>query len=117
MKPPIGNPAPGTAPRHRIPSDPAAGTAPTTQPDTLRGNPTLSLIGFLVVEMVIGYEWFISGLVKFMRGDFPAGLADELLKMSAGTTDWYGRFLGVDLHRLHRDAHVRSRRSRRAWWS
>jgi len=51
------------------------------------------MIGCLVVEMVIGYEWFISGLVKFVRGDFPAGLADELLKKSAGTAEWYGIFL------------------------
>lgn len=62
-------------------------------PDPLRGNPNLSMIGLLVVEMVIGYEWFISGLVKFMRGDFPAGLADELLEKSAGTSEWYGGFL------------------------
>jgi uncharacterized membrane protein YphA (DoxX/SURF4 family) len=51
------------------------------------------MIGFLIVTMVIGYEWFMSGLVKFVRGDFPAGLADELLTKTAGTTDWYGTFL------------------------
>ena len=89
----IGTPAPGTAPRHRISSDPAAGTAPTARPDTLRGKPSLSMIGLLVVELVIGYEWLISGLDKFVRGDFPAGLADELLKMSVGTSGWYGGFL------------------------
>jgi hypothetical protein len=43
--------------------------------------------------MVIGYEWFISGLVKFVRGDFPAGLAAELMKKSAGASEWYGVFL------------------------
>jgi uncharacterized membrane protein YphA (DoxX/SURF4 family) len=31
------------------------------------------MIGLLAVEMVIGYEWFVSGLVKFVRGGFPAG--------------------------------------------
>ena len=93
MKPTIGNPAPGTAPRHRIPSDPAARTPPTTRPDTLRGKPSLSMIGLLFVEMIIGYEWFVSGLVKFLRGDFPVGLADELLKKSASTSEWYGGFL------------------------
>jgi hypothetical protein len=51
------------------------------------------MIGLLVVEMVIGYEWLISGLDKFVRGDFPAGLADELLEKSAGTSHWYGGFL------------------------
>ena len=59
----------------------------------LRGKPSLSMIGFLVVEMIIGYEWFISGLVKFVRGRFPAGLADELVEKSEGAAVWYGRFL------------------------
>ncbi len=42
--------------------------------DTLRGKPGLSMIGLLIVEMIIGYEWFISGLTKFVHGDFPSGL-------------------------------------------
>jgi hypothetical protein len=46
---------------------------PTARPDALRGKPSLSLIGLLAVEMIIGYEWFISGLVKFLRSGFPAG--------------------------------------------
>jgi len=49
MTPTIGNPAPGTAQRHRIPSDPAAGPAPTARPDTLRGKASLSVIRLLVV--------------------------------------------------------------------
>jgi uncharacterized membrane protein YphA (DoxX/SURF4 family) len=59
----------------------------------LRGKASLSMKGLLFVEMIIGYEWFISGLDKFLRGDFPAGLADELVKKSAGTAVWYGSFL------------------------
>ena len=51
------------------------------------------MIGLLVVAIVIGYEWFISGLVKFARGGFPAGLATELLKKSEGVATWYGSFL------------------------
>ena len=51
------------------------------------------MIGFLVMEMIIGYEWFVSGLDKIVRGDFPAGLAEELVKKSAGTSEWYGSFL------------------------
>lgn len=51
------------------------------------------MIGLSVVEMIVGYEWFISGFVKLVRGDFPAGLADELLKKSEGTAAWYGSFL------------------------
>ena len=44
--------------------------------DTLRRKPSLSMIGLLLVEIVIGYEWFMSGLVKLVQGDFPAGLAE-----------------------------------------
>jgi hypothetical protein len=71
MKQTIGNPAPGT----------------------LRGRPSLSMIGLLVVAMIVGYEWFISGLVKFVRGDFPSGLSAELVTKSAGTAEWYRDFL------------------------
>jgi uncharacterized membrane protein YphA (DoxX/SURF4 family) len=59
----------------------------------LRGKPSLSMIGLLLVEMIIGYEWLVSGVAKFVRGGFPSGLADELLKKSAGAPTWYGGFL------------------------
>lgn len=61
--------------------------------DPLRGKPGLPAIGLLAVTMVIGYEWFVSGLVKFVRGGFPAGLADELREKSEGTAEWYASFL------------------------
>ena len=67
--------------------------APERQPDTPRGKPGLSMTGLLVVEMIIGYEWFISGLVKIVRGDFPSGLAEELLEKSAGVPAWYGNLM------------------------
>lgn len=51
------------------------------------------MIGLLAVAMIVGYEWFISGLVKLVRGDFSSGLADELLEKSAGATPWYVAFL------------------------
>ncbi len=57
------------------------------------GKPGLAMAGFLVMEMIIGYEWFISGLVKLVRGGFPAGLADELLKKSPEMPAWYGSFI------------------------
>lgn len=57
--------------------------------DTLRGKPTLPMVGLLVVSMIMGYEWFMSGLVKVVRGDFPAGLADELREKSEGAREWY----------------------------
>lgn len=60
---------------------------------SLRGVPDVAMIGFLAVEIVIGYEWLISGLVKLVRGGFPSGLADELVEKSPGAADWYVRFL------------------------
>ena len=59
----------------------------------LRGKPSLFNLGLLIVEMIIGYEWFVSGLVKFVRGDFPAGLAKELLKKMPDMVPWYVGFL------------------------
>ena len=61
--------------------------------DALRSAPGLPMIGLLGVEMVIGYEWFISGLVKFVRGGFPAGLAESFREKSDGVAPWYAGFL------------------------
>ncbi len=58
-----------------------------------RAAPSISMIGLLVVEMIVGYEWLISGLVKLVRGDFPAGLAATLLEKLPKTPAWYGSFL------------------------
>ena len=63
------------------------------RPDELRGRPGAGMVGLLLVTMVVGYEWFISGLVKVVRGDFAAGLAEELVEKSAGTAEWYAGFL------------------------
>ena len=53
----------------------------------------LALIGLLAVQALIGYEWFVSGLTKIVRGGFPSGLADELREKSEGAVAWYGGFL------------------------
>lgn len=74
-------------------SAPAATTSRDFRGDALRGRPGLSMTGFLVVEMIIGYEWFVSGLDKFVRGGFPEGLANELLKKSSDVAAWYEGFL------------------------
>lgn len=63
------------------------------KPDTLRGKPGPPMIGLLVLEMIIGYEWFISGLIKVTSGIFTSGLADELAEKSAGAFGWYASFL------------------------
>jgi hypothetical protein len=60
---------------------------------TLRGRPGVSMIGLLALEIILGYEWFMSGLAKIVRGDFTSGLPDEVLKKLPDTATWYGRFL------------------------
>lgn len=49
----------------------------------------IPLIGLLAVQAAIGYEWFMSGLTKIVRGGFPAGLAAELEEKSVGSPGWY----------------------------
>lgn len=68
-------------------------TETLARPDELRGKPSLSMIGLLVVSLIVGYEWFMSGLVKFVRGDFPSGLAAELLEKSKGAPGWYSSLM------------------------
>ncbi len=78
---------------HRDRVEPGGSWEKQGRPDALRTRPGLPLVGLLVVEMIIGYEWFISGLVKLVRGDFPTGLAAEMIEKIAKTSVWYGRFL------------------------
>ena len=51
------------------------------------------LLGLLAVQALVGYEWFVSGLTKVVRGGFPGGLADELGEKSEGAASWYASFL------------------------
>ena len=53
----------------------------------------LSLVGLLFFQLLIGYEWFLSGLTKIYRGGFPSGLAGELRDKSKGAPGWYRSFL------------------------
>lgn len=53
----------------------------------------LPLVGLLVIQLFLGYEWFMSGLTKLYRGGFPAGLAKELTENSEGAPGWYKDFL------------------------
>lgn len=54
---------------------------------------SLATQGFIIVMAFIGYEWFMSGLSKLVRGGFASGLADELRDKSKGTVGWYQSFL------------------------
>ncbi len=53
----------------------------------------LPLVGLLLVQLFLGYEWFMSGLTKLYRGGFPGRLADELREKSEGVDGWYRSFL------------------------
>lgn len=65
----------------------------TTREDRQNQAARLALKGLLVVGLFIGYEWFMSGLTKIVRGGFPSGLAAELRDKSEGTVGWYKSFL------------------------
>jgi len=66
---------------------------PTAVDGTSRSDLRTGVIGLLTIQLVIGYEWFISGLTKLWRGGFATGLADELRETSQGVTGWYRSFL------------------------
>jgi len=53
----------------------------------------LPLVGLLLVQLLVGYEWLMSGLTKIVRGGFPSGLAAELREKSDGASGWYKSFL------------------------
>ncbi len=53
----------------------------------------LPLVGLLLVQLLVGYEWFVSGLTKIVRGGFPSGLAKELTEKSQGAPGWYRSFV------------------------
>ena len=57
------------------------------------GEGRIALLGLLTIQAFIGYEWFMSGLVKIVRGGFPSGLGDELTEKSEGISGWYSSFL------------------------
>lgn len=50
-------------------------------------------VALLLVQIVLGYEWLVSGLTKVVRGGFPQGLSAELRDMSESAPGWYGHFL------------------------
>jgi uncharacterized membrane protein YphA (DoxX/SURF4 family) len=64
----------------------------TTKGATMNVN-RIPLIGLLIIQAAIGYEWAMSGATKLVRGDFPSGLAAELRDKSQGAASWYRSFL------------------------
>lgn len=67
--------------------------ATTSHESSSRAANRLPLVGLLLVQLLIGYEWFVSGVTKIVRGGFPSGLAGELREKSEGAPGWYRSFL------------------------
>jgi len=65
-----------------------------SKPNVFREKPGLPMIGLLVLQMILGFEWFWSGLAKIMMpGGFPAALPDALGEMIQNSPAWYANFL------------------------
>jgi len=47
----------------------------------------------MLVQLVVGYEWLVSGLSKVANGDFSGGLASQLRDLGNQASPWYGHFL------------------------
>lgn len=56
------------------------------------GEGRLALLALLMVQVVVGYEWLMSGLAKALRGGFVSGFASDLRERSP-SAHWYRRFL------------------------
>ena len=52
-----------------------------------------ALIALSLMQVVIGYEWLVSGLSKLANGNFANGLTAELRDLSTQASPWYGHFL------------------------
>jgi uncharacterized membrane protein YphA (DoxX/SURF4 family) len=53
----------------------------------------LPLIGLLLIQIFVGYEWLDSGLTKIVRGGFPSGLASDLTDRVKAAPGWYRSFV------------------------
>lgn len=53
----------------------------------------LPLVGLLLIQIFVGYEWFDSGLTKLVRGGFPSGLAADLHDRVKSAAGWYRSFV------------------------
>lgn len=60
---------------------------------TRRSRAGFALTALLLIQILIGYVWLMSGLAKLVRGSFPEGLAEELGERPPGSAGWYERFL------------------------
>ena len=49
--------------------------------------------GLLAVQLVLGYEWLMSGLSKLLKGGFAYALKDDLVFRSTTAPGWYRSIL------------------------
>jgi hypothetical protein len=68
-------------------------STPTQTRSTTEALGRLPLIGVLLIQIFVGYEWFDSGLTKIVRGGFPSGLAADLHDRVQGASGWYRSFV------------------------
>lgn len=68
-------------------------STPTHARSTTEALGRLPLIGILLIQIFVGYEWFDSGLTKIARGGFPAGLAADLHDRVKSASGWYRSFV------------------------
>ena len=57
------------------------------------GASRIPLIGLLLVQVFVGYEWLNSGLTKIVRGGFPAGLSADQRDRVKAAPGWYRSFI------------------------
>ncbi|MDP9343030.1 MAG: NAD(P)/FAD-dependent oxidoreductase, partial [Actinomycetota bacterium] len=93
-------PPPVAAPAAQVPRAGPAVYRPPAQlsliraglPQTVKGR-IFPSVGLLAVQLVVAWEWVVSGLTKIVRGGFPQGLAADLRETSTDATAWYRSFL------------------------
>lgn len=67
---------------------------PKSKLEALREQPGLAMIALAAFQMILGFEWFWSGLAKIiMPGGFPASLPEELAEIIENSPAWYANFL------------------------
>lgn len=53
----------------------------------------MNRITLILVQVVLGYEWLVSGTTKIVHGDFPSGLAGAVGHMGKHAPSLYAGFL------------------------
>lgn len=61
-------------------------------PGTMRGR-VFPSVGFLMIQLIVAWEFFASALPKIFRGGFVSGLGDDLQERSAEASGWFRSFL------------------------